>query len=389
MPIQSCDIFCTVVDNFGDIGVCWRLARQLSQEHGHAVRLWVDDLGSFARLAPEIDPARACQHLGGVEVRRWDASPGAPFEPLPPHDLVIEAFACHLPEPFLAAMAAAPRPPVWINLEYLSAEAWVSEHHALSSPHPKLPLVKYFFFPGFAHGTGGLLRESMLGAQRDAFLSSRAAQSTLWYRLGTQPLPDALRVSLFAYTNPALPALLAQWRDGGTPVQCLVPQGPAAQQAAAWFGAPAEQVAPGTSLTQGNLTLQVIPFVRQENYDELLWACDVNFVRGEDSCVRAHWAARPMVWHIYPQDDVAHHVKLDAWLERFSRCGVSPEAAQAMTAFCHAWNGHGATPHAPDWAQFHAQLPALATAMDRWQRQLQHLGDLAANLVAFCENRVK
>ncbi|WP_454764455.1 elongation factor P maturation arginine rhamnosyltransferase EarP [Cupriavidus campinensis] len=389
MPIQSCDIFCTVVDNFGDIGVCWRLARQLAQEHGHAVRLWVDDLGSFARLAPEIDPARACQHLGGVEVRRWDPTPGAPFDTVAPHDLVIEAFACHLPESFQAAMAAAPRPPVWINLEYMSAEAWVSEHHVLSSPHPRLPLVKYFFFPGFAHGTGGLLRESMLGAQRDAFLSSRAAQATLWHRLGTQPLPNALRVSLFAYTNPALPALLAQWRDGATPVQCLVPQGLAAQQACAWLGASDQQVAPGTTLAQGNLTLQVIPFVRQENYDELLWACDVNFVRGEDSCVRAHWAARPMVWHIYPQDDAAHHVKLDAWLERFARSGVAPEAARAMTDFCHAWNSHGQAAAAPDWAQFQAQLPALAAGMDRWQRQLQHLGDLAANLVAFCENRVK
>ncbi|WP_157072023.1 elongation factor P maturation arginine rhamnosyltransferase EarP, partial [Cupriavidus sp. HPC(L)] len=44
MTIRSWDIFCTVIDNFGDIGVCWRLARQLAQEHGHAVRLWVDDL---------------------------------------------------------------------------------------------------------------------------------------------------------------------------------------------------------------------------------------------------------------------------------------------------------------------------------------------------------
>ena len=49
-PSLSWDIFCTVVDNYGDIGVCWRLARQLAAEHGFAVRLWVDDLASFARL---------------------------------------------------------------------------------------------------------------------------------------------------------------------------------------------------------------------------------------------------------------------------------------------------------------------------------------------------
>jgi len=383
MQIRSWDIFCTVIDNFGDIGVCWRLARQLAQEHGHAVRLWVDDLASFAKLAPEIDPAATRQRLAGVDVHTWTPQPDAPFEPVAPHDVVIEAFACHLPEPFLAGMASAERKPVWINLEYLSAEAWVSEHHAMSSPHPRLPLTKYFFFPGFAHGTGGLLRESMLGVSRSTFLGSPAAQATLWHRLGVQPIAGALRVSLFAYTNPALPALLEQWRDSATPVQCLVPQGLAAIQAGEWLGA---RLQPGTSHQRGNLTLQCIPFVRQEHYDELLWACDINFVRGEDSCVRAHWAAKPMIWHIYPQDDHAHRVKLDAWLERFARSGVTSQASTALTAFTHSWNGYG---QAPDWGALQAQVPALTAGMDRWQRQLQHLGDLASNLAAFCENRVK
>ncbi|MDT6959996.1 elongation factor P maturation arginine rhamnosyltransferase EarP [Cupriavidus sp. SZY C1] len=383
MLIRSWDIFCTVIDNFGDIGVCWRLARQLAQEHDHAVRLWVDDLGSFAKLAPEIDSKAVQQRLAGVDVHRWDARPDAPFAAPAPHDAVIEAFACHLPEPFLAAMAAAPRKPVWLNLEYLSAEDWVSEHHAMASPHPRLPLTKYFFFPGFARGTGGLLRESMIGASRDAFRTSPAAQATLWHRLGVRPTPGTLRISFFAYANPAAPALLDQWRDGPTPIECFVPQGLAATQVAEWLGAP---LTPGTTHHRGSLTIHGIPFVRQEHYDELLWACDVNFVRGEDSCVRAHWAGRPMVWHIYPQDDHAHHVKLDAWLTRFARAGVAPEASAALTALSHAWNGYGTR---PDWAGFEAQLPALTAGVERWQRQLQHLGDLAANLVDFSENRVK
>lgn len=386
MTIRSWDIFCTVVDNFGDIGVCWRLARQLAQEHGHAVRLWVDDLHSFARLAPEIDPASAAQRLAGVDIRQWQPGADAPFAPgeaFVPHDVVIEAFACDLPLALLQHMASAPRKPVWINLEYLSAEAWVGEHHRMTSPHPRLPLVKHFFFPGFAHDTGGLLRESLLGAQRDAFLSSPAARAALWHRLGVSPVADALKVSLFAYTNPALPALLEQWRDGPEPVQVLMPQGLAAQQAAEWLGMTAQA---GTHCERGNLSVHVVPFVRQELFDELLWVSDVNFVRGEDSLVRAHWAARPLVWHIYPQDDDAHRVKLDAWLARFSRTGVAPDAVAAMTSFCHAWNGYGA---APDWASFRAQLPALGTGVDRWQRQLQHLGDLAANLVAFSEIQVE
>ncbi|PVY81178.1 putative repeat protein (TIGR03837 family) [Cupriavidus alkaliphilus] len=391
MPIRSWDIFCTVIDNFGDIGVCWRLARQLAQEHGHAVRLWVDDLASFARLAPELDTAAAVQHLAGVEIRPWHPSAAAGevngeadgTAGAMPHDAVIEAFACHLPATFLERMAARAPKLAWINLEYLSAEPWVREHHAMPSPHPRLPLVKHFFFPGFEPGTGGLLRESMLGAQRAAFLDGAAAQASLWHRLGVTPLTDALRVSLFAYRNPALPALLEQWRDSTEAVHCLVPAGLAASQVAEWLGAPLQV---GRPVARGSLCVQAIPFVRQEHYDELLWACDLNFVRGEDSFVRAQWAARPLVWHIYPQDDDAHRAKLDAWLDLFAKSGVATEAAAALADFWHAWNGYG---NAPDWPRLRAQLPALAASAPRWERRLQHPGDLAANLVAFCENQVK
>ncbi len=395
MTIRSWDIFCTVIDNFGDIGVCWRLARQLAQEHGHAVRLWVDDLASFARLAPAIDPAASRQRLTGVEVRRWiagsDEGVDGPAGDIVPHDAVVEAFACELPPAFVARMAQAPRKPVWINLEYLSAEPWVREHHGMASPHPRLPLTKYFFFPGFEPGTGGVLRESLLGMQRRSFTGSPAAQARLWHQLGVTPIDGAHRVSLFAYPNPALPALLAHWRDGGEPVQCLMPSGPAAQQAFAWAGAAAATAAsPGAACTLGALHLQQVPFLPQEQFDELLWACDVNFVRGEDSFVRAQWATRPFVWHIYPQADDAHRVKLDAFLALYRQQIGEPADAEAITRFWHVWNGAAAPEEvAAAWDGLRDALPGLARTAQRWQHSLAALGDLAANLVAFCESRVK
>lgn len=398
MTIRSWDIFCTVIDNFGDIGVCWRLARQLAQEHGHAVRLWVDDLASFARLAPAIDAAAGRQRLAGVEVRRWTAGsdeglaePGKSMGDIAPHDAVIEAFACELPPAFVARMAQAARQPVWVNLEYLSAESWVREHHGMASPHPRLPLVKYFFFPGFEPGTGGVLRESLLGMQRRGFIDSPAAQARLWHRLGVTPVDGARRVSLFAYPNPALAALLAHWRDGEEPVQCLMPSGPAARQAFAWAGvAPSAAASPAAACTLGQLHLQQIPFLPQEQFDELLWACDINFVRGEDSFVRAQWAARPFVWHIYPQDDDAHRVKLDAFLALYRQQIGEPADAEAMTRFWHVWNGAGAPEDiAAAWDGLCDALPGLARTAQRWQNSLAAQGDLAANLVAFCESRVK
>ncbi len=394
--ITSWDIFCRVVDNYGDIGVCWRLARQLVQEHGHTVRLWVDDLRSFEKLCPAVEMPAEAQRVSGVDIRHWGddaqfaALLAADAHPAP-HDVVVGAFACAVPEPMLAHMAeqaAQDAAPVWINLEYLSAENWVAEHHAMSSPHPRLPLTKYFFFPGFARNTGGVLRESHLGAQRATFNASPTAHQALWHRLGVDDLmranPNALRVSLFAYANTALPALVAQWEAATQPVICLVPEGLAATQIAELLGT-SNGAKVGTRWTRGQLTVAVVPFVPQEHYDPLLWACDLNFVRGEDSFVRAQWALQPFVWHIYPQSDDVHLVKLDAFLARYT--AALPQAdADAITTFWHAWNGK---PEALDWSALAAAAPALRARAAAWEHTLLHLGDLAANLVAFCEKRVK
>jgi uncharacterized repeat protein (TIGR03837 family) len=159
------DIFCTVVDNYGDIGVTWRLARQLADEHALPVRLWVDDLAAFQQIRPEIDPASDIQHLAGVEVRRWTS----PLPDTEPGEVVIEALACNLPDEFIHRMAARQPPPVWLNLEYLSAEDWVAGVHGLPSPHPRLSLTKHFFMPGYTRQTGGLTRERWLTTERDAF----------------------------------------------------------------------------------------------------------------------------------------------------------------------------------------------------------------------------
>lgn len=394
--ITSWDLFCRVVDNYGDIGVCWRLARQLAQEHGHTVRLWVDDLRAFEKLCPAVDAAADAQRVSGVDIRHWgdDAAVAALLaaDAQPTlHDVVVEAFACACPEPVLAQMAelaAHGAAPIWVNLEYLSAENWVAEYHAMQSPHLRLPLVKHFFFPGFARSTGGVLRESHLGAQRATFEASPAAHQALWHRLGVDDLirehPDALRVSLFAYANDALPALVAQWEASPQPILCLVPEGLAATQIAALLG-DAGAAKTGARWLRGNLTVAVVPFVQQEHYDPLLWACDINFVRGEDSFVRAQWALRPFVWHIYPQSDDVHLTKLDAFLARYT--AALPQAeADAFIAFWHAWNG---APASLNWADFVAAAPSVRTRAITWEQSLMQLGDLAANLVAFCEKQVK
>jgi uncharacterized repeat protein (TIGR03837 family) len=369
------DIFCQVVDNFGDIGVCWRLARQLSGEYGVAVRLWCDDLAALARLNPATDPALATQVVDGIEICLWDYN----FPTVACADVVIEAFACELPAAYLKAMAERERPPVWINLEYLSAEDWVGDCHLGASPHPRLPLLKYFFFPGFTNATGGLLRETDLLAKRDRQQNDPVQ---CWSAIGVPPSrPDEINISLFCYPNAALPKLIESWVNSTPPVRCLVPQGHSLKQVASIIDA--GELRCGEARQRGSLRVQALPFVAQERFDQLLWACDINFVRGEDSFVRAQWAARPFVWHIYPQEDAAHRIKLSAFLDRY--CADMPAAAaDACRDFWEHCN-HG---EATDWPLFVQHRTTLESHARQWARQLAAQVDLAENLVNFAQSRL-
>ena len=142
-PSLHWDIFCQVIDNYGDIGVTWRLARNLVRQYHQQVRLFVDDLETFRRLRADVATDRAQQQIDGITIVHWQ--PGLACDPSA--DVVIEAFACELPTAWLTAMQEAERPPVWINLEYLSAEDWVEDCHLMTSISPATGLKKVFFFP--------------------------------------------------------------------------------------------------------------------------------------------------------------------------------------------------------------------------------------------------
>jgi uncharacterized repeat protein (TIGR03837 family) len=374
MPSLSLDLFCKVVDNFGDIGICWRLARQLQHEHGMAVTLWVDDMRTFQRICPQVDVAAARQHVDGVAVRHWASQEGE-FSPADVADIVIEFFGCDIPPGYIAAMAQRQRRPVWLNLEGLSAEEWVEGCHGLPSMHPRLPLTKHFFFPGFTEKTGGLLYETGLEAERRAYISDPAAVQAFLSSLGvTAAEAAALKVSLFCYPYAPVAALFAAWRDGAQAVTCLVPEGVASEAVADFLGTPA---LPGAARTVGALTVRVLPFVPQQDYDRLLWSCDLNFVRGEDSWVRAQWAGKSFIWHIYAQDEDLHHKKLRAFLQRYA-------AGSALDAFMLCWNGaqHGDWPRL--WQDLLAAMPEISAKSAEWQQKILANGDLATNLTKFC-----
>ena len=372
----SWDIFCSVVDNYGDIGVTWRLARQLVAEHQQSVRLWVDDLSAFVPLCPEADATAAQQMQQGVEVLQWPAQ----WQSVDVADVVLEAFACKLPEDYLQAMKARKKPALWINLEYLSAEDWVSGCHGLPSLRPD-GLKRMFFFPGFGEGTGGLLREADLLARRRAFEQDPQARRAFLQGLGVFPESSARLVSLFAYENTGLASWLDAMAAGSVPTHLLVPQGRIMGDLLRWLEV--NELAPGRVEQRGALKVQSLPFVRQQDYDHLLWSCDFNAVRGEDSFVRAQWAGRPLLWHIYEQEEDAHWVKLNAFLDLYVK-DLSAPAAQAFTGLWHAWNA--GSDMAQSWNLLLEHWPEITAHAERWCLQQSLQADLAQALVLFYRN---
>ncbi|MBS7808072.1 elongation factor P maturation arginine rhamnosyltransferase EarP [Variovorax sp. PCZ-1] len=311
------DIFCRVIDNFGDIGVCWRLSCALGCR-GQVVRLWVDDASALSWMAP--------QGCVGVEVRSWQPEQPIPSDALPA-DVVMEAFGCEIDPSWVAMKRVALRADstpaegrkgfkntVWINLEYLSAESYVERSHGLPSPvmaGAARGMTKWFFYPGFTQGTGGLIREpEALSDQIDT--------------------PATQRISLFCYEPPALSELIEQLAHDDQSTALMVMPG-RGQQALQREILSKNAQSPAWNLRKV-LSIHEQPYMPQQHYDTLLRSCDLNFVRGEDSLVRALWAGRAFVWQIYPQADGAHADKLEAFLDWL-------KAPADLREFHRVWNG--------------------------------------------------
>jgi uncharacterized repeat protein (TIGR03837 family) len=262
---------------------------------------------------------------------------------------------------------------VWINLEYLSAEPYVARCHGLPSPvmhGPAKGWTKYFFYPGFTAKTGGLLRELALTApwqEPDA-----AARAQFFSQIGVQWQGERV-ISLFFYEPALLQALLDQLAASTEPVRLLVTAGRANNAVRALLGAEGQT---------DPLQISYLPLLKQTAYDRLLACCDVNFVRGEDSVLRALWAGQPFVWHIYPQEDQAHAAKLEAFLDQMAFGATVRDLHRAWNGLCSPTQD----------ARTLACLRPEGT--DKWRREvhaarqgLSELDDLTTSLLQFVQKK--
>ncbi len=351
------DIFCQIVDNYGDAGICWRLARSLSSLHGQDVRIFCDDLPTLNLLASGVD--QSIQQR--IDLQPWEASFSNVRHPVEAPDVVIEAFGCTLPERYVAGLLIAPKKPLMINLEYLSAEPWVTDFHAKASLQAH-GIPKYFFFPGFQANVGGLLLDPI--PDESNLLAMKVPQSieAIWSALR----PNAKRISVFCYPGAPLRKWLENLSLSGDDFDIVLTHGHAELL----------RVHAGQEINlPQSIQLLSIPFVSQDEYDWLLAQCDFNIVRGEDSFVRAQLAGKPFIWHIYPQEDRAHQVKLAAFLDLYLE-----SASQDLKTACMA---------AMTWAmpdEWLKSLDAWSAHSKTWRADLLEKnadGGLAARLVHF------
>lgn len=359
--VKSIDIFCAVVDNFGDIAICWRLCKQLSLEHKMNVRLFVDDMDTAHRIMP-------ADHAG-VEVIHWAKS----IQYDEAADLVIEGFACNLPDNVIAAMVQ--KKSVWIDLEYISAEDWIGGCHAIPSKHPTTSLIKTLFFPGFDDKSGGVLRENDVILRRNTFISDKNAQN-LWRKMHSMPEIDenSVDISLFCYETAPFTTLVDSLFRENRHIRLFKP-----------VATPKNEVK-----KYGLVEIHEIPFLSQYEYDYLLWTCDFNFVRGEDSFVRAQWAGKPFIWQIYVQEDGAHLIKLQAFLDKI-RPFYDEVSFERLANLHDLWNEGGQIQTKSGLDVCGKTLQSLAdlkSGAQNWSNYLVSQIDLSTQLLTFAETQI-
>jgi uncharacterized repeat protein (TIGR03837 family) len=319
MRFSSIDIVCHVVDNFGDAGVVYRFAKEFLLAHPLCrVRILCDDLAPLAAMCPGIDVLRPLQELRGLTI--VDSRALAPsVGQLGAADIVVEAFGCDIPEPYRELLL--PRARAWINLEYLSAESWVDGYHKRQSLWSGFGPRKYFYMPGFTKNTGGVIIDTRVEQLKPDIAAHRTDYANGFlepFGLGGAATGDCLLGTVFTYSR-GFDTLLRDVQNAGKRSFLFVCGEKAQQGMRATLQRLNGEMLGESQFRFGAAFVLFMPFVPQQRFDELLCVSDFNFVRGEDSLVRAILAGKPFIWSAYVQEKRYHLVKVDALCTAFAQ----------------------------------------------------------------------
>lgn len=374
-PLTAC-IWCRVIDNFGDAGIAWRLARSLKREYNWNCHLIIDRLATLAAFVPAVDPSKDTQEVEGITVLNWtDAAAQKIAAHLP--DVFIEAFSCFVPECCEAAIGEAfaqGRKIAVYDLDYLTAEDYASDNQGLPSPHPRFGYPKTFWFPGFTPASGGLLREHDLFAEQEEFAHTGGREKVL-SSLGADPTAP-FTLAFFTYPTNPIEAIAQAMAADSRPLQLLLCAGEASQNLKAAL----------SRLTCPQIRTVDVPMLAQTDFDRLLWSVDAALVRGEDSTLRAQWAGEPLLWTLYPQDENTHLTKLAAFEKLYGK-ELTPAAALAWEQLEEEINNHQCS--ASSWQAWRSNYPQLSVGAQNWRRDLGSQTSLTQRLAQNAADQLK
>lgn len=302
-------VLCKVVDNFGDIGVVFRLCRALSElKKNLEIRLVVSNLDSFAKISKGIDSSKTFQEFRGWKVFDWNdnALCKKEFSKNPP-EFILECFQCGRPE-WLEELLFSPQFNLnvqIVNVEYLTAESWADDFHLLKSGTRSAKIKKINFMPGFTKKTGGLiLDKNFMRCLSEKKFALNLVKQNLDKKILSEDFSDSFKILIFSYPK-NFDFLASAIKEFSFLKKIIV-------FVASGAGADSAKI----SLKKFKVDFVCLPFMQQEVWDAFLSLMDFSFVRGEDSFSRCCLFGNPFIWNIYPQEEEFHIVKLNAFLQK-------------------------------------------------------------------------
>lgn len=313
MELKTLDIFCEIIDNYGDIGVVYRTAKELQKIFPKSkIRAFLNKLDEFKKINSQVLDLPS-QNIDGIEYITFDYLRDNANELLTAQ-VIIEAFGCQIPKEYIEI--AYDNSELLINLEYLSAEDWIEDFHLQSSPLGRGKLKKVFFMPGFTEKSGGVIADSNYLERIQRVLENKEFYEKK-YLSDIEDRENKIIGTLFSYEKNFTP-LLEDLKKLDKDVVILA-MGEKTQDSLRKILKNFSIEDFRNSLKYGKIEIRFLNFLNQEEYEELINIVDFNFVRGEDSFIRAVLTGKPYMWHIYCQEEYAHMDKIEGFLDKYRR----------------------------------------------------------------------
>lgn len=309
MKVNNIDIFCEIIDNFGDIGVVYRVAKELKKIFQNAkIRIVLNRLDEFKAINKEVKDLDY-QEINGL-ICATEKYVKNNMDSFGVADLFIEAFGCNVPEEYIKI--AKEKSKLWINLEYISGEKWIEDYHLCESLIDSKSLKKIFYMPGFSKKSGGVIIDSEFLERKEKGISNKNAILEKYFP--EINFENRLVGTIFSYEKNFSNLLETLKNKENT---TLILMGDKTQTSFKEILKENEIEYFGKLIKYGKIDIICADFMSQEEYEEVISAVDFNFTRGEDSFVRGILLGKPFMWHIYLQEEKAHMDKINAFVERF------------------------------------------------------------------------